>query len=57
MPSARSVVQLGVALLLAGALFDTPSLYLPGAALVALATVAFAWVALSARQVSHSACV
>ena len=51
MPSARSVVQLGVALLLAGALFDTPSLYLPGAALVALATVAFAWVALSARQV------
>ncbi len=51
MPSARSVVQLGVALLLAGALFDTPSLYLPGGALVALAIVAFAWVALSARQV------
>ena len=51
MPSARSVVQLGVALLLAGALFDTPSLYLPGGALVALAIVAFAWVGLSARQV------
>ena len=51
MPSARSVIQLGGALLLAGALFDTPSLYVAGGALVALAAAAFAWVVLSARHV------
>ncbi len=47
MPRARSVIQFGAALLLAGALFDLPSLYVPGAALVALAVLALAWVVLS----------
>ena len=51
MPRARSVIQLGAALLLAGALFDLPSLYVPGAALLALAAVALGWVTLSARDV------
>jgi hypothetical protein len=51
MPSARSVIRLGTALLLAGALFDSPSLYVPGAALPALAAGFYAWVRLAARGV------
>jgi uncharacterized protein (DUF58 family) len=43
------VIQLGAALLLAGALFDTPSLYVPGAGLLALTAGLFAWVRLAAR--------
>jgi uncharacterized protein (DUF58 family) len=50
MPSVRSTICLGAALLLAGALFDTPSLYVPGIALGALAVGALAWVELSARE-------
>ena len=51
MLSARSVIKLGAALLLAGALFDSPSLYVPGAALLIVAAVSLAWVALCAREV------
>jgi uncharacterized protein (DUF58 family) len=40
---------LGVALCLAGATFDSASLYVPGVALVAIAVLATAWVALAAR--------
>jgi uncharacterized protein (DUF58 family) len=40
---------LGVALCLAAATFDSPSLYLPGVALGALAVVATGWVLLAAR--------
>jgi uncharacterized protein (DUF58 family) len=39
---------LGLALCLAGATFDTPSLYVPGVALLALAVGAVAWVLLAA---------
>jgi uncharacterized protein (DUF58 family) len=39
----------GVALCLAGATFDTPSLYVPGVALVLLAVGAVVWVTLAAR--------
>ena len=40
---------LGVALCLAAATFDSPSLYVPGVALVLLAVVATAWVLLAAH--------
>jgi uncharacterized protein (DUF58 family) len=40
---------LGVALCLAGATFDTPSLYVPGVALVVLAVGAVVWVVLAAH--------
>jgi uncharacterized protein (DUF58 family) len=40
---------LGVALSLSGGVFDTPSLYVPGVSLAALALVAVAWVRLAAR--------
>lgn len=46
---ALSVLLLGVALCLAGATFDSPSLYVPGVALASLAAVALAWVRLAAR--------
>ncbi len=49
MPSALSTVWLGVALLAGGALFDSPTLYVPGAALLLLAGSALTWVELSAR--------
>lgn len=49
MPGARSTALLGAALLLAAALFDSPTLYVPGAALLALALGAVAWVELAAR--------
>ena len=40
---------LGLALCLAGATFDTPSLYVPGVALMLLAAGSVAWVGLAAR--------
>jgi uncharacterized protein (DUF58 family) len=43
-----AAVALGVALVLAAATFDSPSLYLPGVALVLLALGSAAWVALAA---------
>ncbi len=43
---------LGVALCLAGATFDTPSLYVPGVALVLLAVGSVVWVRLAARGAS-----
>jgi uncharacterized protein (DUF58 family) len=51
MPSARSVIRLGVALLIAGAAFDLPALYVPGIALALVAGGAFAWVELGARGI------
>jgi uncharacterized protein (DUF58 family) len=54
MPSARSVIQLGAALLLAGALFDSPSLYVPGAGLLTVAAGFFAWVRLAASGLKVS---
>ena len=48
MATARSVVKLAVALVLAGALFDAPSLYVPGVALVLVWAGSLAWVALGA---------
>jgi uncharacterized protein (DUF58 family) len=46
---AAATACLGVALCLAAATFDSPSLYLPGVALGALAVLATAWVLLAAR--------
>ena len=43
-----AIALLGVALCLAGATFDSPSLYVPGVALVATALLATAWVLLAA---------
>ena len=40
---------LGVALCLAGGTFDSPSLYVPGVGLIAIAVVAVAWVLLAAK--------
>jgi uncharacterized protein (DUF58 family) len=40
---------LGVALCLAGGLFDSPSLYVPGVGLIAIAAVAVGWVLLAAQ--------
>jgi uncharacterized protein (DUF58 family) len=48
------VIQLGAVLLLAGALFDSPSLYVPGVGLLALAAGFLAWVRLAARGVEVS---
>ena len=48
MASARSVIKLAGVLVLAGAAFDTPSLYVPGIALGVLWAVALAWVRLAA---------
>lgn len=45
---ALAIALLGVLLILAGATFDTPSLYVPGAALLLLAGGAVAWVRLAA---------
>jgi uncharacterized protein (DUF58 family) len=54
---ARAVATglLGTALCLAGATFDSASLYVPGVALALLALTAFTWVTLAARgaQVTH----
>ncbi|HEY1274213.1 MAG TPA: DUF58 domain-containing protein [Thermoleophilaceae bacterium] len=49
MAKAIATVLLGVALCLAGATFDTASLYLPGVALVFIAVGAVVWVELAAR--------
>ena len=50
--SARATAKLGAACLLTAAAFDTAALYVPGAALLALALGAWAWVTLSARNAS-----
>ena len=49
MSRAAATACLGVALCLTAATFDSPSLYLPGVALLVLATGASAWVLLAAR--------
>src|SRR5918912_601221 len=49
MSRALASVALGATLVLAAATFDTPSLYVPGLALVVLAVGAATWVALAAR--------
>jgi uncharacterized protein (DUF58 family) len=51
LPRARTTVLLGVALLLAAAAVDSPSLYVPGVGLLLLALGAVAWVELAARGV------
>lgn len=48
-PGALSTLKLAAAFLLAGFLFDSVALLVPGAALALLAGVAFAWVELAAR--------
>lgn len=48
---ARSTLFLAAALALAGAAFDSPSLYVPGIALGLLATASWLWVALAARGI------
>ncbi len=48
-PSARTTVALGLGLVLAGAAFDSPSLYVPGVALLLLAGLAGPWIRLAAR--------
>jgi uncharacterized protein (DUF58 family) len=47
--SARVTAALAVALLIAGGAFDSPSLYVPGVALAALAGAALAWGRLASR--------
>lgn len=49
MPRALGTALLGLGLCIGAATFDTPSLYVPGVALAAVALVAFAWVELAAR--------
>ena len=49
MSRAAATAALGLALCLAGATFDTPSLYVPGLALAGLGLLAAAWVWLAAR--------
>ncbi|HEY6779981.1 MAG TPA: DUF58 domain-containing protein [Thermoleophilaceae bacterium] len=46
---AAATALLGVALCLAGGTFDSPSLYVPGVALLVLSVVAAVWVELAAR--------
>ena len=48
MSRALATTALGVALCLAGGIFDSVSLYVPGVALVLVAVVASAWVWLAA---------
>jgi uncharacterized protein (DUF58 family) len=48
--SGRSALRLGVALVIAAAVFDSPSLYVPGLALLILSLGLRAWVALAARS-------
>ena len=48
MATSRSVIRLAVALVLAGAFFDAPSLYVPGIALALLWAGSLAWVRLAA---------
>lgn len=49
MAGARTAIRLGAALVLAGAAFDLPSLYVPGVALVVLWAGSLAWAGLAAR--------
>ncbi|MFN2616715.1 MAG: DUF58 domain-containing protein [Thermoleophilaceae bacterium] len=49
MPRALSIALLGAALCLAAGVFDTPSLYVPGIALVGITVAAVTWVRLAAR--------
>jgi uncharacterized protein (DUF58 family) len=50
MSRARPVILLGIGFVLAGAAFDSASLYVPGIGLVLLALGALAWVELSANR-------
>ena len=47
----RATLRIGLALILVGAAFDSPSLYVPGAALMILSFGLRAWVAIAARGV------
>jgi uncharacterized protein (DUF58 family) len=47
--AARSTVALGIGFVLAGAAFDSESLYVPGIALTLLAAASWAWVELASR--------
>jgi protein-glutamine gamma-glutamyltransferase len=49
MPRAAATFALGLALVLCGGLFDAEPLFVPGAAFMALAAAAVAWVRLAAR--------
>jgi uncharacterized protein (DUF58 family) len=49
--SGRAALRIGVALVLVGAAFDSPSLYVPGLALAILSFGLGAWVRLAARSV------
>jgi uncharacterized protein (DUF58 family) len=51
MAGARHAIRLAAALVLAGAFFDSPSLYVPGLALALLAGAAWGWVELATRGV------
>src|SRR5919198_3300186 len=48
--SSRSTLVLTAAFVLAGAAFDSPTLYVPGIALAGVAAAARAWVGLAARR-------
>ena len=50
MNRALATAALGIDLCLAGAIFDSPSLYVPGVGLVVIALGAIAWVRLAARD-------
>jgi uncharacterized protein (DUF58 family) len=54
MPRARTTAALGSLLVVAGVLFDTPSLIVPGAAILALSAAAVAWVEGAALRVRVS---
>jgi uncharacterized protein (DUF58 family) len=47
--AARSTITLGIGFVLAGAAFDSVSLYVPGIALAVLAAASWAWVELAAK--------
>ena len=51
MAGARHAIRLGALLVLAGAVFDSPALYVPGLALALLAGAAWGWVELATRGV------
>jgi uncharacterized protein (DUF58 family) len=49
--SGRATLRIGIALVLVGAVFDSPSLYVPGAALAILSLGLRAWAAAAARVI------
>jgi uncharacterized protein (DUF58 family) len=54
--SGRAALRIGVALVLVGAAFDSPSLYVPGLALAILSIGSGVWVRLAARSVRLQRC-